>query len=311
MAVQHLSMDDARDIRPYALYVQLKKFKSGKLNHYFCRRLDNVDTPRWPSDNVCTIAALILVIGGSTMHSRSWTLAAASLLLAALAGCGSGGTGGSVEPSILSVTYKGNNNTAGSVPVDPTVYAAGDLVTVLGNTGGLLNSDATTTAYRFDGWNTQADGNGSTYGAGSTFTMGSAAVTLYAKWTAYALGDTGPAGGLIAFIWPDYSGGWRYLEAAPSDQSASATWSQGSTICSGFTAAGYADWAFPTLYQLQYMYNNLYNILTPVGGFTPDRYWSSTEPNPGTEAWYFDFSNATSAIQAKTTISRIRCARYF
>lgn len=243
------------------------------------------------------------------MHYRSWTLAAASLLLTVLAGCGSSGTGGSVEPVNLSVTYDGNNNTAGSVPAGPTVYAVGDLVTVLGNTGGLLNSDATTTAYRFDGWNTQADGNGSTYGPGDTFTMGSAAVTLYAKWTAYALRDTGPAGGLIAFIMTDYSGGWRYLEAAPSDQSTSATWAQGPTVCSGFSTAGYADWSFPTLYQLQYMYNNL--TLSGLGGFAATLYWSSTTPGAGTDAYYFDFSSGAVEIQAQALQSRIRCARYF
>ena len=34
----------------------------------------------------------------------------------------------------------------------------------------------------FAGWNSQANGSGTTYGA--TFTMGAANVTLYAKWTA-------------------------------------------------------------------------------------------------------------------------------
>jgi uncharacterized repeat protein (TIGR02543 family) len=38
--------------------------------------------------------------------------------------------------------------------------------------------------YTFSGWNTKADGTGTAYQAGGTFTMGSADVTLYAKWTA-------------------------------------------------------------------------------------------------------------------------------
>lgn len=41
----------------------------------------------------------------------------------------------------------------------------------------------------------------------------------------YRMGDTGPAGGLIFYDNPNYaSDGWRYLEAAPFDQSEGATW---------------------------------------------------------------------------------------
>src|SRR5579862_2233264 len=41
----------------------------------------------------------------------------------------------------------------------------------------------------------------------------------------YAIGDTGPAGGLIFYENPKYlAEGWRYLEAAPYDQSAGAKW---------------------------------------------------------------------------------------
>jgi hypothetical protein len=41
----------------------------------------------------------------------------------------------------------------------------------------------------------------------------------------YVPGDIGPAGGFIFYVNPNYaSDGWRYLEAAPFDQSAGATW---------------------------------------------------------------------------------------
>jgi uncharacterized protein len=41
----------------------------------------------------------------------------------------------------------------------------------------------------------------------------------------YEVGDTGPAGGFIFYVNPNYArDGWRYLEAAPFDQSAGATW---------------------------------------------------------------------------------------
>jgi len=77
-----------------------------------------------------------------------------------------------------SVSYNANGATSGTVPVDSNNYAAGATVTVLGNTGGLAK-----TGYTFAGWNTKADGTGTSYAAGSIFTMGSANVTLYARWT--------------------------------------------------------------------------------------------------------------------------------
>ena len=77
------------------------------------------------------------------------------------------------------VTYDGNGNTGGSVPVDYTNYVIGQIVTVLGNTGNLERTN-----YFFVGWNTQADGSGASYPQAQTFAMGTANVTLYAMWTA-------------------------------------------------------------------------------------------------------------------------------
>ena len=86
------------------------------------------------------------------------------------------------------VTYNGNGNTGGTVPVDPnSPYASGATVTVLGNTGNLVR-----TGYGFAGWNTAADGSGTSYTAGSHFTMPAANLILYARWTlnAYTLTTT-------------------------------------------------------------------------------------------------------------------------
>jgi uncharacterized repeat protein (TIGR02543 family) len=77
------------------------------------------------------------------------------------------------------VTYQGNDATGvGNVPVDPNSYAAGSTVSVLGNTGDLVNA-----GYSFDDWNTAADGLGTSYAPGDTFSMPTADVTLYAIWT--------------------------------------------------------------------------------------------------------------------------------
>ena len=79
-----------------------------------------------------------------------------------------------------SVTYDGNGSTGGSAPTDgSSPYSAGSLVTTLGNTGTLVKSGNT-----FLGWNTAADGSGTTYTTSppnNTFTI-NANTTLYALW---------------------------------------------------------------------------------------------------------------------------------
>ncbi|MFI5179055.1 MAG: beta-L-arabinofuranosidase domain-containing protein, partial [Vicinamibacterales bacterium] len=54
---------------------------------------------------------------------------------------------------------------------------------------------------------------------------GAGEMSVWLSTRGYALGDTGPAGGLIFYENPNYAAdGWRYLEAAPVDQSAGAKW---------------------------------------------------------------------------------------
>ncbi|SJZ82152.1 repeat domain (List_Bact_rpt) [Trichlorobacter thiogenes] len=89
----------------------------------------------------------------------------------------------------LSVTYSGNGNSSGSVPTDSTAYATGQSVTVLDNSGALAKS-----GYIFNGWNTAADGSGTGYQPGATFTI-SADTVLYARWTV----PIAPPSGLISW----------------------------------------------------------------------------------------------------------------
>jgi uncharacterized repeat protein (TIGR02543 family) len=74
------------------------------------------------------------------------------------------------------VTYNGNDASVGTAP-DPETKIEGVNLTLATNSGNLSK-----TGYAFDGWNTQADGNGVDYTAGTTYTA-NAALTLYAKWT--------------------------------------------------------------------------------------------------------------------------------
>ena len=107
----------------------------------------------------------------SFIASRS--LAAVTLLL--LTGCldGLNPTGnqpvdGSV-PAKYTVTYASNGSQQGAVPAEAVEYEEGAVVAVLGNTGNLLRA-----GYAFSGWNTAADGSGTAYSGGATFTMPSA-----------------------------------------------------------------------------------------------------------------------------------------
>lgn len=75
------------------------------------------------------------------------------------------------------VTYDGNGHDGGSVPVDMTSYGQGDAVLVHDNSNGLTKE-----GFLFGGWNTAANGSGTDYLPGQTFTMGTQNVTLYAKW---------------------------------------------------------------------------------------------------------------------------------
>lgn len=87
------------------------------------------------------------------------------------------------------VTYNGNGNTGGAVPTDATKYDVNASVTVLGNTGSLVN-----TGYTFDGWNTKADGTGADKAADATFTI-TQDTTLYAQWESAASCTDNPSVG--------------------------------------------------------------------------------------------------------------------
>jgi uncharacterized repeat protein (TIGR02543 family) len=73
------------------------------------------------------------------------------------------------------VTYSGNGMTSGSAPANTTGNGS---VTLAGNTGTLAK-----TGYTLSGWNTLANGTGTSYDLSDTYNL-TGNVTLYAKWTA-------------------------------------------------------------------------------------------------------------------------------
>ena len=83
-------------------------------------------------------------------------------------------------PTTYTATYNGNTNTSGNVPTDgSSPYDSGSNVVVLGNSGSPVLAK---TGYTFAGWNTEANGSGTSYIQGNTFTI-NADIILYAEWT--------------------------------------------------------------------------------------------------------------------------------
>ncbi len=214
-------------------------------------------------------------------------------------------------------------------------------VTVADNTGGLIRINSGDTSYRFAGWNTDEDESGTDYEPGSEFNMPASNVALYPKWVPYDLRDIGPAGGLIFYdegSYIDGDPGWRYLEAAPIDQSAGAEWGckgisidtwntigdgkwstweieqacttpgTAADICWNLTLSGYDDWFLPSIGELHTMHENLDQ--EDVGDFADEYYWSSSEED-SSEAWRCNVHSGIGDTTDKDLASRVRAARAF
>jgi uncharacterized repeat protein (TIGR02543 family) len=115
-----------------------------------------------------------------------------------------------IDPATTyTLTYNAGTGGTGTAPASPTTYSANAAATILGNTGPFTNSDSTKTFY---GWNTAADGSGTSYPAGSPITM-NADKTLYAQWadntSSYRVtyDANGATGGAVPAAPTDYPGG--------------------------------------------------------------------------------------------------------
>ncbi|MBV1872527.1 MAG: DUF1566 domain-containing protein [Gammaproteobacteria bacterium] len=152
----------------------------------------------------------------------------------------------------------------------------------------------------------------------------------------YAIGDTGPAGGLVFLV---DANGQHGLEAAPEDQG-SAPWGCYGTeiggadeldigagaqntvdilagclesdiaaeLASNYVLGGYDDWYLPSKDELNAMYVNLH--LNGVGGFASSLYWSSSEASANV-AWSQYFSYGTQTGDPKYDTLRVRAVRAF
>ncbi len=80
--------------------------------------------------------------------------------------------------AIYSVSYDGNDETAGSAPSFQT-FTSGGSVTLAGAGSTLIRDE-----YYFNGWNTEPTGQGTDYAVGASYSS-SSNITLYAKWEPY------------------------------------------------------------------------------------------------------------------------------
>jgi len=215
-------------------------------------------------------------------------------------GCGPGYT----PPPVVkryTVTYNGNGNTGGTAPIDASSpYVKGATVTVLGQ-GSLVR-----TGYTFDGWNTAAGGTGTDRAAGDTFSMGTADVTLYAKWNANnyhitfdkndvdavgTMADQTIASGSSANLIPNAFSkeGWTFMGWAETPTGAVAYADQASYLMGTADVTLYAKWnAIGYTLTINYMYEgdgqaapphvetlnmgSLYSVDSPlIAEYTADR----------------------------------------
>ncbi len=122
------------------------------------------------------------------------------------------------------VSYNANGGT-GAAPVDNTNYIEGAQAAILGP--GSLSK----VGYGFGGWNTVADGSGTTYGAGAAYVVGAASVTLYAQWS------TNPSY-TITF---NANGGSGTMNAQSIVSGTSAALNANTFARSGYTFAGWSE----------------------------------------------------------------------
>lgn len=230
---------------------------------------------------------------------------------------------GDPEPETYTVTYDGNTNTSGTAPSAQTKTE--DVTLVLRTNTGTLAK----TGYTFDGWNTAANGSGTSYAVGANYTA-NAAATMYAKWTEIIVDACGtPGDPTDPDCWsPEVSGKAYGPTGTNTAASESTVLSDGKTntaalyaLGSDYEAAYYCytltedevpagTWYLPSYAELWAGYN----APAMSGGFPglpSGGYWSSTEFSgfPGGLAWSLNASNDGMNYNHKGIQYAVRCLR--
>jgi len=159
----------------------------------------------------------------------------------------------------------------------------------------------------------------------------------------YKIGERGQAGGIVFYDKGSYSGGWRYLEAAPAETEFTAQWSNNglnvpgtstaagsgkrntqlindyigsnadsiyaAQLCAALNYDGFYDWYLPSRDELDLMYKNLKQ--KRLGNLSGEWYWSSSQDH-NRDAWSYNFNNGSqNATAHKLNTYSVRAVRAF
>src|SRR6185437_15721926 len=176
---------------------------------------------------------------------------------------------------------------------------------------------------------------------------GAGEMTVWLPTREYIVGDVGPAGGVIFFVNPAQAAmGWRFLEAAPADQSGGAKWgcfrtaiagargtavgtgrqntldmiascadvATAAALCANYRLNGVGGWFLPSRDELALMHTHLAAAGLgnfPAGALDNVSYWSSTQ-NDADMAAHIDFAdNGRQHVDDKDFPRRVRAIRAF
>ena len=202
-----------------------------------------------------------------------------------------------------------------------------------------------------DKWEITEDGS-AYLEIGTTADISAAALTSLSDLpdvsTAYQIGATGPAGGII-FITPDTIGNstGKYFEVAPSASQVQRSWSTGgnqslavsgadatglgfgaqntidivaqsgnvsatsaAAYASGYEYGGFSDWFLPSIDELQELYAVEALEAGTIPGLLSNNHWSSTEYS-ATQAEYQNLGDGGQGFSAKSNSLYVRPVRAF
>lgn len=164
----------------------------------------------------------------------------------------------------------------------------------------------------------------------------------------YEVGGRGPAGGWIIYDKGNNSDGWRYIEAAPQDQTPD-SWRHKGLVkwgcrgisvpdaryagigdgfentqailaacdepdiaarkCVEYRGGGKDDWFLPSKDELELIYAVLFE--QGLGNLRSGEYWSSSETSSGRHAWNHNLSTGKQLYSGKHPRYRVRAVRVF
>ena len=213
------------------------------------------------------------------------------------------------------------NSNLGTGSMSPQSINQNSTATLTSNGGSI-----TRTGYTFSGWNTSADGSGTSYADQASYSMGGANVILYAKWT---LIDACTHLATNANCWSPDMGMMAWSSGNQPTTNASSTTNgfiNTQLVKNSFTIVNYpgfntcynyndgvhpvGTWYLPAQQEL------VNAVLGGVGGWQSGvwNYWSSTEDtygNPGSYSWLVRSTTASAFPDIKSYASayRVRCLR--